>query len=395
MADTKISALPASTVPLAGTEVLPIVQSSTTKQVSVANLTAGLGTITAAKGGTGQTSYAVGDLLYADTTTTLAKLPDVATGNALISGGVTTAPSWGKIGLTTHVSGTLPVANGGTGITSLGTGVATALGVNVGSAGAFVVNGGALGTPSSGTVTNLTGTASININGTVGATTTAAGYFTTVNASLTITGGNLRCSATNIIGWTAQGGFESVSDGVYKLYNEARNAYGSLTLSSITFGTGQFFSAGVTSGTSASAYTTIAGTNSGGASTSWNVGVNAFRTDASYAIQNSGGTGLYLVTGNTAWTATSDERLKDIIEPITNAVDKVKNLRTVIGKFKNDESGKRRPFLMAQDFLNSLPEVVDVSDPEAFGLMYSETIVLAFAAIKELAERIEILEAKG
>ena len=43
MADSKISALPASTTPLAGTEVLPIVQSSTTKQVSVANLTAGRG----------------------------------------------------------------------------------------------------------------------------------------------------------------------------------------------------------------------------------------------------------------------------------------------------------------------------------------------------------------
>ena len=41
MADSKISARPASTIPLAGTEVLPIVQSSTTKQVSVANLTAG------------------------------------------------------------------------------------------------------------------------------------------------------------------------------------------------------------------------------------------------------------------------------------------------------------------------------------------------------------------
>jgi len=41
MADTKISALPASTTPLAGTEVLPIVQSGATKQVSVANLTAG------------------------------------------------------------------------------------------------------------------------------------------------------------------------------------------------------------------------------------------------------------------------------------------------------------------------------------------------------------------
>ena len=43
MADTKISALPAATVPLAGTEVLPIVQSSKTKQVTVANLTAGRG----------------------------------------------------------------------------------------------------------------------------------------------------------------------------------------------------------------------------------------------------------------------------------------------------------------------------------------------------------------
>lgn len=85
-------------------------------------------TTPATAGGTGQTSYAVGDILYADTTTTLAKLADVATGNALISGGVGVVPSWGKIGLTTHISGTLAVANGGTGITSLGTGVATWLG---------------------------------------------------------------------------------------------------------------------------------------------------------------------------------------------------------------------------------------------------------------------------
>ena len=41
MADVKISALPASTTPLAGTEVLPIVQSGVTKQVSVTNLTSG------------------------------------------------------------------------------------------------------------------------------------------------------------------------------------------------------------------------------------------------------------------------------------------------------------------------------------------------------------------
>ena len=71
---------------------------------------------------------------------------------------------------------------------TFGTGVLTALGVNVGTVGAPVINGGVLGTPSSGTVTNLTGTASININGTVGATTPNTGAFTTLSASSTVSG---------------------------------------------------------------------------------------------------------------------------------------------------------------------------------------------------------------
>jgi len=45
----------------------------------------------------------------------------------------------------------------------------------------------ALGTPASGIVTNLTGTASININGTVGATTATTGAFTTVTATSSVT----------------------------------------------------------------------------------------------------------------------------------------------------------------------------------------------------------------
>ena len=60
-----------------------------------------VGIIGATYGGTGQSSYVVGDILYASTTTALSKLADVATGNALISGGVGVAPSYGKIGLTT------------------------------------------------------------------------------------------------------------------------------------------------------------------------------------------------------------------------------------------------------------------------------------------------------
>lgn len=81
-------------------------------------LNATYSTVPANKGGTGQTTYAVGDILYASTTTALSRLADVATGNVLISGGVGIAPSWGTVGLTTHVSGTLAVANGGTGGTT-------------------------------------------------------------------------------------------------------------------------------------------------------------------------------------------------------------------------------------------------------------------------------------
>ena len=99
--------------------------------------------------------------------------------------GTFTVNAQGQLTLASNTTVTPAVGS----ITGLGTGVATALAVNVGSAGAFVTFDGALGTPSSGTVTNLTGTASININGTVGATTPTTGNFTTVTATTGISGG--------------------------------------------------------------------------------------------------------------------------------------------------------------------------------------------------------------
>ena len=62
-------------------------------------------------------SFAVGDLLYADTTTTLAKLAAVATGSLLASGGVTTAPAW-SASPTLTTSLTTPLLIGGTTTTS-------------------------------------------------------------------------------------------------------------------------------------------------------------------------------------------------------------------------------------------------------------------------------------
>lgn len=77
------------------------------------------GTLGVTRGGTGLATYAIGDIVYASGTTTLASLADIATGNVLLSGGVGTAPTYGKVGLTTHVSGTLGVGNGGTGVTTI------------------------------------------------------------------------------------------------------------------------------------------------------------------------------------------------------------------------------------------------------------------------------------
>jgi Chaperone of endosialidase len=77
--------------------------------------------------------------------------------------------------------------------------------------------------------------------------------------------------------------------------------------------------------------------------TTWQVGPATTGTGNSFYVINSSDVGVVLNTGNTAWTANSDERLKDIIEPIENAAEKVSSLRAVIGKYKTDSDGTRRP----------------------------------------------------
>jgi hypothetical protein len=71
-------------------------------------------TIAASAGGTGHEVYVIGDILYASSTTSLARLAGVVAGNVLKSGGVGTAPLWGKVDLAADVTGVLPAANGGT-----------------------------------------------------------------------------------------------------------------------------------------------------------------------------------------------------------------------------------------------------------------------------------------
>jgi hypothetical protein len=140
-------------------------------------LTTGVtGTLPVANGGTGLSSGTSGGVLAYTATGTLASSAALAANALMIGGGAGAAPA----------------------TTTTGTGVVTALGVNTGSAGAFVVNGGALGSPSSaGTIPAFTLGGTVagggnNINNVIiGASSPLAGSFTTLSATsqFKITGG--------------------------------------------------------------------------------------------------------------------------------------------------------------------------------------------------------------
>lgn len=100
-------------------------------------------------------------------------------------------------------------------------------------------------------------------------------------------------------------------------------------------------------------------------------------------VISGGGGGVSLANGATSWSAISDERHKDIIEPISNAANKVASLRAVIGKYKTDETETRRAFLIAQDVQAVLPEAVDSTDADSLALRYSDLTPLLVAAIQE------------
>jgi hypothetical protein len=129
---------------------------------------------------------------------------------------------------------------------------------------------------------------------------------------------------------------------------------------------------------------------------------------SSFNVYNNGDTNRFSIdsSGNciaegnvTAYGAASDIRLKENIEPITEALDKVKRLDGVTFNYKKD--GSRSTGVIAQQVQEVLPEVIYESaelgkeDGEKFlAVRYGQMMGLAIEAIKELSAEVDSLKAK-
>jgi hypothetical protein len=348
--------------------------------LAAGSLATGFTAVSAPLGGTGQTSYTVGDILYADTSTSIAKLADVAVGDALISGGVGAAPSWGKIGLATHVSGTLPVANGGTGVTS-----STGTGSVVLSDSPTLVTP-ALGTPASGNLANCT-FPTLNQN-TTGTAANVTGTVAVANGGT----GTTSLTANNVVLGNGTSAVQVVAPGTT---GNVLTSNGTTWVSSTPAGGGVTSITGTADQVIASASTgavTLSTPQSIGTASSVQFGSLGVGTTAS------GTTGEIRATNNvTAYF--SDERLKTKIGDIENALDKVlalsgfyyepNEVAQALGYTVQKEVG-----VSAQEVQRILPEAVAPApiDDKYLTVRYERIVPLLIEAIKEIKLELDALK---
>jgi len=377
------AANPVSTISFGSTGLTP--STATSGAVTVA------GTLAATSGGTGLSTYATGDIIYASASNTLSKLTAGTNGYVLTlaSGVPTWAASSGGVssfsgdttGLTPAtpttgaivLGGTLAVTNGGTGVTT-----ATGTGAVVRQVSPTFLTP-ALGTPTSGILTSCIGLPlASGVTGTLPTGNGGTGLTTYT------TGDVLYASATNTVGKLpigSAGQVLTVSGGTVAWATPAAGGVSSIT------GTANQVIASASTGAITLSTPQSIGTASSVQFGSFGVGTAA-----------SGTTGEIRATNNiTAYY--SDDRLKTKLHNIPNALDKVYSLNgfyyhanetaVALGYEVIQEVG-----VSAQEVQKIMPEVVAPApiDEQYLTVRYERLVPLLIEAIKELTQRVVELE---
>ena len=106
--------------------------------------------------------------------------------------------------------------------------------------------------------------------------------------------------------------------------------------------------------------------------------------------------GPYVALNGTSWTSSSDARLKENVNTITGAIDKVKAMNPVNFTWIHDDESLPQVGIIAQEMALVVPEVVDIPEDDEVhqGIQYEKLAPVLTAALQEALTKIENLEAR-
>ena len=217
--------------------------------------------------------------------------------------------------------------------------------------------------------------------------------------------GRLLVGATSAADSTlrTQSGSSSADGRIQAWFSTSNNgSYGNLQLGSANTGTNTECSIKFVSGATALGNSPA---SANGTQYDWGIGLSTYTVGGNVfgvACTANGGNNVKLNYNSTSWLTGSDERIKDITGNIENALSIISAWRTVFYTLKTDASKDVKAGLIAQDVIQTLPEVVDVPEREyndkgeliPLSVAYTEIVPVLVKAIQEQQAIIETLTAR-